>query len=123
MARKPDPAIEALWRDRINRQQTSGLSVEEFCARERFARSAFYRWRHLLGDGHKPVKPSPTSPAPSAFLPVRVRIVENDPLHSAPIEADLPNGVHLRIPTANIQLACRLVRSVAAAKTGSGGPQ
>jgi len=122
MARKPDPALQVLWRDRINRQQTSGLSVDEFCTRERFARSAFYRWRHLLGD-NKPSSPPATSPAPPTFLPVTVRLVEGNPYHSPPIEAELPNGILLRIPTANIQLACRVVRSVAAAKTGSGGPQ
>jgi hypothetical protein len=38
-----------------------------------------------------------------------------------PIEADLPNGIRLRIPTANAHLACRLVRAVARAKTDSGG--
>jgi transposase-like protein len=123
MSRKPNAELHALWRDRIDRQVISGLSIEEFCAQEQFARSAFYRWRHLLGSGSKSAKTTPTSPTPSTFLPVRVRLVENDPFHSAPIEADLPNGIRLRIPTANIQLACRLIRSVAAAKTGSGGPQ
>jgi hypothetical protein len=43
MARKPNPDLEVPWRDRINRQVISGLSVDEFCARERFARSAFFR--------------------------------------------------------------------------------
>jgi hypothetical protein len=44
--------------------------------------------------------------------------VLNEPLT---IEADLPNGIRLRIPTANVQLACRLVRAVARTKTDSGG--
>lgn len=123
MPRKPNPELQTLWRDRVNRQVASGLSVEEFCVQERCARSAFYRWRHLLGVKNKPSNPTPTLPAPSTFLPVRVRFVENDPFHSEPVEADLPNGVRLRIPTANIQLACRLIRSVAAAKTQSGGSQ
>jgi len=33
----------------------------------------------------------------------------------------LPNGIRLRIPTANARLVCRLVRAVAGAKTDSGG--
>lgn len=123
MPRKPNPELEAFWRDRVNRQVASGLSVEAFCVQEGFARSAFYRWRNLLGGRNKPASPAPTSPTPSTFLPVRVRLVDDNPFCPAPIEADLPNGVRLRIPTANIKLACRLVRCVAAAKTGSGGPQ
>jgi hypothetical protein len=122
MARRPNPALQALWRDRVRRQSASGLSVDEFCAQGQFARSAFYRWRRLLGV-IKPAARHSSSSAPSTFLPVRVRLVESEAHQLAPIEADLPNGIRLRIPTANIQLACRLVRSVAAARTGSGGSE
>ena len=48
----------------------------------------------------------------------RGRAYADEPL---PIEADLPNGIRLRIPTANTRLACRLVRSIARAKIDSGG--
>jgi hypothetical protein len=122
MARRPNPALHALWRDRISRQSRSGLSVEQFCTQERCARSAFYRWKRQL-DLTSPSDLCPALPAPSAFLPVTVRLVESDAHQPAPIEADLPNGVHLRIPTANPQLACRLIRAVARARTTSGGPR
>jgi hypothetical protein len=120
MARRPNPALHALWRDRITRQLTSGLSVEEFCAQGHFARSAFYRWRHRLkftSSADQSFAPL----APSTFLPVTVRLVEKAAQEPASIEADLPNGIRLRIPTANVRLACRLVRVVAGAKTDSGG--
>jgi hypothetical protein len=119
MAKRPNPALHALWRNRIARQLTSGLSVEEFCTQGQFARSAFYRWRHRL----KYTRPASQSSAPlppAAFLPVTVRLVESDAHEPAPIEADLPNGICLRIPTANMVLACRFVRAVAGAKTESG---
>ena len=122
MARRPNPELHALWRDRISRQSRSGLSVEQFCARERCARSAFYRWKRQL-DLISKSDQLPALPAPSTFLPVTVQLVESDTHQPAPIEADLPNGVHLRIPTANPQLACRLVRAIASARTTSGGPQ
>jgi hypothetical protein len=122
MARRPNPELHALWRDRISRQSRSGLSVEQFCAQERCARSAFYRWKRQL-DLMSPADLCPALPAPSTFLPVTVRLVEGDAHQPTPIEADLPNGIRLRIPTANPQLACRLVRAVARAKTTSGGPQ
>jgi hypothetical protein len=122
MARRPDPALHALWRDRISRQSNSGLSVEQFCAQEPCARSAFYRWKRQLD----PISPSDQCPAllaPPTFLPVTVRILEQAIDQPLPIEADLPNGIHLRIPTADPQLACRLVRAIAGARATSGGPR
>lgn len=120
MPRRSNPALHALWRDRVSRQLSSGLSVEQFCARERFARSAFYRWKRQLALIHPPAQHS-TLPALSTFLPVTVRLVESDAHEPTPIEANLPNGIRLRIPTTNAQLACRLVRAVAGAKTDPGG--
>ena len=32
MARTPDPKVHALWRDRIRRQEVSGLTIAQFCA-------------------------------------------------------------------------------------------
>ena len=32
MARRPDPQLHDVWRDRVRRQQTSGLTIERFCA-------------------------------------------------------------------------------------------
>lgn len=122
MARRSNPALHALWRDRVSRQLRSGLSVEQFCAQERCARSAFYRWKRQLDLISAPDQRR-ALPAPSTFLPVTVRLVESDAHQPAPIEADLPNGICLRIPTADHRLACRLVRAIAAAKTGSGGPR
>lgn len=120
MARTPDPTRHALWRDRIRRQEASGLTIAQFCDQEQIAASAFHSWKRRfrlmdLSDRNSRL------PARSAFLPVTVRILEHPSGDSRPIEADLPNGIRLRIPTANVRLACRIVRAVAAAKTDSGG--
>jgi hypothetical protein len=121
MSRRSNPARQALWRGRVQRQLLSGLSVAQFCTREHCAVSAFYGWKQRLGLTDAP-GPCPSLPVkPPAFLPVTVRVIESDTGQFAPVEADLPNGIRLRIPTANVQLACRLVRAVARAKTNSGG--
>jgi hypothetical protein len=135
VARPLNPKLGAFWRDRIDRQSASGLTIVQFCAQERCARSAFQRWkRHFqcvdpsgamdLSD-RLPSLPNPSPgkpPAPPTFLPVAVRLVGNHADQpSPPIEADLPNGIRLRIPTADALLACRIVRAVAAAKTNAGG--
>ena len=119
MARTPNPKLHALWRERIRRQQASGLTIEQFCSQEGIARSKFHAWkrRFQLADV---AQQRPALPSPSSFLPVTVRLLQHGPTELPPIEADLPNGVRLRIPTANERLACRLIRAVAAAKTRSG---
>jgi hypothetical protein len=120
MARRPDPKLHTLWRDRVRRQQASGLTIERFCAQECIARSKFHTWkrRFRLMDSRDQC---PALPAPSAFLPVTVRLDERTRDEPLSIEADLPNGIRLRIPTGNARLACRLVCSIAGAKTDSGG--
>ena len=120
MARTLNPKIHATWRDRIRRQEVSGLTVEQFCAQEGVARSKFHAWKRRFRLMALPDQ-CPTLPVPSTFLPVTVRLLERAADQPLPIEAELPNGIRLRIPTVNERLACRLVRAVAAAKTNSGG--
>ena len=120
MARAPNPKLHAVWRERIRRQKASGLTIEQFCSQEGIARSKFHAWkrRFQLADV---AQQRPALPSPASFLPVTVRLLQHGPTELPPIEADLPNGVHLRIPTADPLLACRLLRAVARAKTNSGG--
>jgi hypothetical protein len=120
MARTPNPKRHELWRDRVSRQEASGLTIAQFCAQECVARSKFYAWKHRLRVTDASNRRS-TVPAPQAFLPVTVRVLEPGPEKALPIEADFPNGIRLRIPVANVRLACRLIRAVARAKTNSGG--
>ena len=119
MPRTPDLKRHAIWRECIRRQLDSGLTIAQFCVREHLSVATFQSWKHRLrlidlAERH------PAVAAPPAFLPVTVHVPEyvfNEPLT---IEADFPNGVRLRIPTANARLACRLVRVVAGARTNSG---
>jgi hypothetical protein len=120
--RTPDVELHALWRERIRRQVHSGLTIAQYCARERLPLASFHAWKRRLRlidlADHRP-----PPPAASAFLPVTVRVLEQAPNEPLPIEADLPNGICLRIPTSNARLACRLIRAVAGARTHSGGPR
>jgi hypothetical protein len=90
MARTPDPKLHALWRERVRRQEASGLTIAQFCAQECVARSKFHAWkrRFRLMD---PTAQFPALPTASAFVPVNVRLVEHAPDAPLPIEADLPN--------------------------------
>jgi hypothetical protein len=122
MPRTASLTRQAIWRSRVSRQALSGLSIAQFCARESCSISAFYRWKSRFELVQRP-DPCPTLPTPSTFLPVTVRLVEANDRQLAPIEADLPNGIRLRIPTTSPRLACRIIRSIAAAKANPGGSQ
>jgi hypothetical protein len=108
MPRTPDLALHALWRERLRRQVDSALTIADFCAREGFAMASFHYWKRRLrlidiADCR------PALPGPPAFLPVTVWIAEHALGEPLPIVADLPNGIRLRIPTADAHLVCRLV--------------
>ena len=45
MARTPDPKLQSRWRDRVLRQEASGLTIVKFCAQEGIARSKFNAWK------------------------------------------------------------------------------
>jgi hypothetical protein len=105
----------------VSRQAASGLTVIEFCTQERCSKSAFYRWKRDLDAGGFQEQRPALAVRPTAFVRVTVRLVDPNTDQPAPVEAELPNGVRLRIPTSDARLACRLVRVVAAAKTERGG--
>jgi putative hemolysin len=119
MSRTPDPNLHALWRERIRRQAQSGLTIAQFCAHEHLSVASFHYWKRRLRLVELANRPPRV--APPAFLPVTVRVVDHACDAPMPIEADLPNGIRLRIPTANQRLASHLVRVVARARTDSGG--
>lgn len=130
MPRIPDPKVRARWLDRVRRQQASGLTVVQFCTQEGIARSKLNAWKRrfrlenaadLSSAAPGPSPTLPARPAPPAFLPVEVRVLPRGSEASLPVEADLPNGVRLRIPTSDPGLTCRLLRALARATTGSGG--
>ena len=72
--RRPDPALQDLWRQRFLRFERSGLSTVVFCAQESVSPLSFYAWRQRL---RQPLDQAATSSAvPSAefarLVPVRV---------------------------------------------------
>jgi hypothetical protein len=86
--RRPDPATQQLWQQRLQRFRDSGLSVIAFCDREGVSTAAFYAWRRRLRLDLAP-------PAPDTTRLVPVRLVT--PPASAPVELLLPSGLVLRL--------------------------
>lgn len=92
MARKVNQALRERWRQRIERQRGSGLSIVEYCRREGVSPACFHIWKRKLR-----VSPSP-SPRPSAPVrrrtPIRqVATSQWPPLPSSPASTDGATGV------------------------------
>jgi hypothetical protein len=98
MIRAVNSTKEELWRSRLRRFESSGMSVKRFCRRERVSEPTFYQWRKrlALADGSK-------TPAP--FVPVRV-------VQLPAVEIQLPNGARVRVPAGQAE-ALRLAIEVA----------
>lgn len=101
MARQTGVAAERLWRERLERQRRSGLSIARFCEREGVSTAAFYHWRRRLAPAAAESEP------PALFVPVSVR-------PSAGVRIELPGGavVHLP-PEADEQLLRSCIRAAA----------
>jgi hypothetical protein len=87
-SRRPDPARERLWRQRLARWKVSGLKVSAFCEREEVTPTAFAHWRREIAarDARRPVAAKPL------FVPIHVAPT---PVH---LEVALPTGRVVRVP-------------------------
>ena len=93
MARPKDPNLERAWRQRLQRQSTSGLSITAFCAREGVSSTSFHAWKRRLA-----VRSLPRRQQPPLFVPLHL---DPDPPPAAPtpwqgVELELPHQVRLR---------------------------
>ena len=77
------------WRELIEAQAASGLSVEAYCRRRGVSTSSFFAWRRRLAEDAMP-----------RFLPVRVAEVAGSDGHSSPrpaVELERADGLRIRV--------------------------
>jgi hypothetical protein len=86
----PPPRGRQAWVERLARFKESGQSPAAFCARERVSLPSFYSWRRRL-EGPRPELAAEAAPR---LLPVLLQGQV-----CAPVEAVLPSGVVLRLPS------------------------
>ncbi len=123
MARMVDHENGRVWRERLRRFETSGLTVTKFCDDEGVSVASFYHWRKRLAAKQADSKLSPAcvpvraTPAikkasvPSLpFVPVQVR-----PAAVAAIEIHLPNGARVCLPGGDAELLQVAIESAARA--------
>jgi hypothetical protein len=79
---------EAWWRERIERQAVSGLSVRRFCETEGLSEASFYAWRRTLRARQAEAKQTPE------FVPLMLAA----PLTSNSLIVELRGGRKLHLP-------------------------
>lgn len=109
MGRRVDLGKRVEWVDRLSKQESSGLTVAEFCEWEGVSVAAFYQWRKKLSSeaaGHRSVTvaagarrlQSLSLPDAAAFIPVHVVPSSATGTSALQIEIRLPNGVCILAP-------------------------
>jgi transposase-like protein len=97
--RKRDAGRETLWRQTLARYRNSGLTVREFCRREKLRESAFYFWRRTIQE-RGPQQSGRTrcaSERPDRKPPAFVPLVLGDVRATAGITLELRGGRVLRV--------------------------
>jgi len=84
------------WERRLERYQTSEISLDVFCLQEGVSRSTFYRWKRRLDNGvpealqTAAAEPEQNGSTEALFLPISLK--------KSRIEIELPNGGVVRLP-------------------------
>ncbi|TWT91721.1 hypothetical protein Pla108_42040 [Botrimarina colliarenosi] len=89
-----DAEKERRWREVLDRQAASGLSVREFCRRERLTESQFYAWRRTIGERDSELAPS--------FVPM---VVSDQPENDELISIELVGGHVIKLPASTTPAA------------------
>ena len=93
---------ESFWRTQIQEQQSSGLSVREFCRRQQLRETSFYHWRRTLAErdgaarheesGARPTGCRASGKSSASLVPV---VVAAGP--AGGMEIALPGGTTVRL--------------------------
>ena len=111
MARIMDLSRAHTWRQRHQRQKSSGLSVAAFCSREGISPAAFYAWKHRLA-----ARSLPAHPEPPLFVPLDLDSSprQTDAVLSRGVEIELPHQVRVHLDTVpEPEWLCRIVAALA----------
>ena len=115
MTRKVNLELHEEWRQRIERQRQSGLTVAEFSRREGVSSATFYVWKRKLRDKSRSrskrparrqpagtpapdVGPVPKAPSDAAFVQLPLAPASTSPW----IELVLAEGTIIRVPQQNL---------------------
>ena len=104
MGRVANSELASLWRNRVERQGRSGLSIVEYCRREGFSASNFHGWKRRLHASRSRVarkskkrgqqRTSPSSPR-GGFVQVPLTV-------ESTIDVRFADGTIVNVPSGNL---------------------
>jgi transposase-like protein len=104
-----------VWRDRIERQQRSGLSIQAFCQEEGVARGTFYAWkRRWKAEGQSVVldaKRDVTSPAVPRESR-QERLIEIPLNIGSSIQVRFADGTTVHVPAGQLAVTLQTLQSL-----------
>lgn len=106
-----------IWKDRVSRQRSSGLSIAEFCQQESISATSFYKWKRKFNSAGRRTKRQgkPTDADDPVSRPATfVRVPLPQPRTASWIEIVTADGTQVRLPHENLN-ALQLVLATLAA--------
>jgi transposase-like protein len=124
MARTKSAEVWALWRDRLRRFQSSGLTVTAFCDWEGVSQAAFYVWRKKLqaDSGLRSRKTVEKVSSRDTSAPAFVQILPSvNRTHETgtKVVMTLADGTRVDFPASDRELIAHVVLSVATAHSAA----
>ena len=98
--RQRDLRREQIWRRHLERQQSSGFTVRDYCRENALRETAFFFWKKEIAkrNGESSAIPPATTTAPSAPAFVPVALIDSPgSRNETPIDIRLVEGHRLRV--------------------------
>jgi hypothetical protein len=92
--------LEKLWQQHLDRFQTLGVSVRQYCREHGISEASFYSWRRELELRHqeRELQATPSTRLPE-FVPVVTAAETESPVGGGDfLELEWPSGVKLKVP-------------------------
>jgi transposase-like protein len=110
MARAADLALAERWRERLARRERIGLSIAEFCRRERISQGSFHQWRRRLA-----ARRSDGPTTGRLFVPVELTGMPT----SSGVRIALASGATVALPSdASLELVTAAIRAALGVSAG-----
>jgi hypothetical protein len=115
MAPVADRSLVTVWRDRIERQQRSGLSIQAFCQEEGVAQGTFSACKRRGKAERQPVVLDATGDVASAAVPResrRERFLEIPLNLDSSIQVRFADGTTVHVPAAQMAVTLQTLQSL-----------